>query len=898
VLRLTTFGGLSLSRDGVPLTGAAAQRSRLALLALLASAGPGGISRDKVLLYLWPESDSERARHALKQAVYALRRDLGDDETIVGTSSLSLNPSLVDSDLREFETAIAKGDCATAAALYAGPFLDGVYLKDAPEFERWSADQRARLAHAWCDAVERLAKQAESTGAWRDAVTWRRQLAAAEPLSGRITIALMRAMAESGDVAAALQHYRVHETLVREELETAPDPDVLALADELKSGRWQRAAPIVVDTPPPPAPRTSGTTRTSPASGTSESGAGTPTEPIAAPAGLAESAKEAAAIEAAALTGRRRSRMLVPGLVAVAILAVASVGYLAVPSDLRELTLTFFTRNPPAPHKNVVVVAPFENKTNHAEWDELGDAIADRLTTELDRAGIQVLDDRSRRLSSEVLSKIPGILRGDDPARQLAKEIGSDTVVAGRYYLRGDTIVVEANLIEVSSHKVIRNAPTVVGPARKEAAQQLVANVASRVAAALWAVVDRAPGAHTTALSQPPSQAAFERAERAWEHFFTDAGDTVFVFAELAAAMQADSTYSGPLMMKAYILDVKGYWQPLSLLMPRLRTLAPAMTRHERAVLEVFEADLRGDPYGRMRASRRIVTISPGSHEMPVLAALSALYIGHPREAIRMLDLTDGNHGINLGAPVYWGWRATAEHFAGDRNEPATARTGFKRFPRGKLTAGSMARVYAVDGDTAAMRREVFAGKIDDDGDPALAHRELMLFSGRELRAHGHPGEARGVFESALREITQSPDTTRRGRIQNALALYELGRYEESRAVFLQLRGDSTDVDVEGRLGAIALRLSDTTEADRISVRLAAMKGPFLLGRNTKWRAHLAAIREKWGEASQLLRRATGEGYRLMDMNVVAVHHDADFVELIRTPEYAALLKDLEASER
>ena len=88
MLRLTTFGGLALSRDGVALTGAAAQRSRLSLLALLATAGPTGFSRDKLLLYLWPESDEERARHALKQAVYSLRRELGSEEVIVGTASL------------------------------------------------------------------------------------------------------------------------------------------------------------------------------------------------------------------------------------------------------------------------------------------------------------------------------------------------------------------------------------------------------------------------------------------------------------------------------------------------------------------------------------------------------------------------------------------------------------------------------------------------------------------------------------------------------------------------------------------------------------------------------------------------------------------------------------------
>ena len=46
----------------------------LALLALLGSAGDHGVSRDRVLAYLWPDSDEERARTALRQLVLATRR--------------------------------------------------------------------------------------------------------------------------------------------------------------------------------------------------------------------------------------------------------------------------------------------------------------------------------------------------------------------------------------------------------------------------------------------------------------------------------------------------------------------------------------------------------------------------------------------------------------------------------------------------------------------------------------------------------------------------------------------------------------------------------------------------------------------------------------------------------
>ena len=86
VYRLRTFGSIAIERDGLPLAGRATQRRRLALLALLASAGPRGVRRDKLLAYLWPESDAEQGRHSLSQTLYSLRQELGSTNLWPSTS--------------------------------------------------------------------------------------------------------------------------------------------------------------------------------------------------------------------------------------------------------------------------------------------------------------------------------------------------------------------------------------------------------------------------------------------------------------------------------------------------------------------------------------------------------------------------------------------------------------------------------------------------------------------------------------------------------------------------------------------------------------------------------------------------------------------------------------------
>ena len=115
MLRLTTFGGLWLEGDEGPLTGAAAQRRRLVLLAALAAAGQKGMSRDAVVGLLWPEVDESRARAALSQALYVLKRDTGEDELVLGHDVLTLNSDILWSDVSEFERAIARGDFEAAA---------------------------------------------------------------------------------------------------------------------------------------------------------------------------------------------------------------------------------------------------------------------------------------------------------------------------------------------------------------------------------------------------------------------------------------------------------------------------------------------------------------------------------------------------------------------------------------------------------------------------------------------------------------------------------------------------------------------------------------------------------------------------------------------------------------
>jgi DNA-binding SARP family transcriptional activator len=235
MLVLELLGTLSLRGDtgAVPL--AVQQKRRLGLLAILSLGGRQGLSRDRIEAYLYPESPDERARHALDQAVYAIRHALGSEFIISTGRELRLNPELVEVDLWDFEDAIRARDWTTAAGIHKGTLLDGFHFADSRELESWIDTERARLRSEYQAAVEFLANKSAEAGDHSQCVTWWRKLANSDPLSAGATKKLMLALAAAGDRAGAVRHARLYQELVRQELEMEPDSGIESLAATLSN---------------------------------------------------------------------------------------------------------------------------------------------------------------------------------------------------------------------------------------------------------------------------------------------------------------------------------------------------------------------------------------------------------------------------------------------------------------------------------------------------------------------------------------------------------------------------------------------------------------------------------------------------------------------------------------
>ncbi len=688
MLRLQTLGSVFVvGETGEPLGGAAAQRRTLALLAALAVAGDGGLSRDKILGLLWPEAEPERARHSLTQALYAARRALDADDLFMVNAVVRLNRRRISCDVTELEAALDSGDLESAAALYGGPFLDGFFLSGSPEFEHWASLQRARLEARVTEALERLAEQAEAEGDQRRAIHWRRRIATIRPLDSGNAVKLMTALAESGDRAGALRHAQVHELLLREQLGLEPDPAVTALAQRLRE-------------PGEPAG--------SPGAG-GDGGAGpdaaTAAGAQAAPATPADEPSDAAAVPvppaSEAVGGVRRAlrrawlrRVLAP-VGAVLVLAAVGVGLALVRGRRPAPSVT-------PPLRQSVVVAPFRVAGASASLRYLRDGIVELLSTRLaDDTAARTLDAGAVLSAWEAAGFGSGAAVPRDSIVRLAARLGAERVVIGSVVGAPSHLILRASVVAVPSGAVGGEA-MVEGPADSISAllDDLAAKLLLSQAGEEERLSSRTTGSLPALRAYLAGQAAFRQgnlpgAVRAYEAALQR--DPTFALAALRLAMAAGR-----------LQDVEQKRRALALAW----TFRDALTERDLALLAASAGPRypRPAPAGEeLAAWRRPVELVPNDPESWYTLGARLLHAGaaagvpdargRAATALRRVLVLDPDH---LAARLLLTQLATAPD--APRPGPVSSDTGsvaatnpFAPFLRWRLAVAG--------GDTVALRR-------------------------------------------------------------------------------------------------------------------------------------------------------------------------------------------------
>jgi DNA-binding SARP family transcriptional activator/tetratricopeptide (TPR) repeat protein len=260
--RIRLCGPLALDVDGRDLTPGLPGGQASALLAFLATQPERTASRDELIAVAWPRRAPQDPQAAVRPILSRLRRALAPAE-LEGRQRIRLvlpEPVWVDADEAaatvEAARLAAKGgswesvrDQARAAIeLLAPGFLPG-------QEGEWVDARRREIEDLRLEALELAARGGLALGGTELARAERasRELISRSPYRETGHRFLMEALAASGNVAEALRAYEELRVLLREELGTAPAPEVQEIHRRLLAGEPSRQPAASPSPAPAPA---------------------------------------------------------------------------------------------------------------------------------------------------------------------------------------------------------------------------------------------------------------------------------------------------------------------------------------------------------------------------------------------------------------------------------------------------------------------------------------------------------------------------------------------------------------------------------------------------------------------------------------------------------------------
>ncbi|GER88013.1 hypothetical protein KDW_21750 [Dictyobacter vulcani] len=204
------------------------RRSRALLYYMVSTHTPQ--PRERLMALLCGDMDDESARRAFKTMLAEVRSQLRSvDPSIEWITSDEdrltfhpLAPIWLDTEIFEKATANVQSNLSLAIKLYRNKFLDGFFLKGAPDFDTWVQSTRDHFHHLYMQSLHHMAEVYEANHQLQEAITCTHRLLEADPLSEEAHAQLMRLYWQAGDRTLALRQYERLGKVLAEEFSVQP----------------------------------------------------------------------------------------------------------------------------------------------------------------------------------------------------------------------------------------------------------------------------------------------------------------------------------------------------------------------------------------------------------------------------------------------------------------------------------------------------------------------------------------------------------------------------------------------------------------------------------------------------------------------------------------------------
>jgi len=820
MIEIQTLGRFAISVHGHEQTRILAQPTRAAVLLYVAVEHE--TTREALETVIWGDSSPDHARHALNQTLYRLRKDLGGDWLVSEGDRLTTTGQLR-IDAREFESAVRAEQWERALELYRGGFLEGSNLLDCIAFQQWMDGCRTRLGRRHRQASRARIAELRAAGRRERALRVASDWVGKDALEDEAHHLLIELLAECGHRSEALGQYeRYRSILAVDDLDPLEATEALVM--RIRDGPLQ---------PGTNAPASTDDEREAPPD---RDGGALPTDP----------------------TGRSGSPPRRPGVTPRMAMTAASVAVVV------GAVAAHVVRNGLGPElvPERILVAPLENRTGDPSLDPVGQLVGDWIARGLGEAAfLQVVpyEDPMAALAGSAAA-LPDSASLDRRLSSAAR-VGAGTLATGSYYLSGSGLELHVQLIRVRDRRLIQT----IGPIRTATTDPVQAAdvLQQRVRVSLTLRFEQTFKTFPHPTAPPPSYPAYVALDEGMRAFVRE--DWEAALASLLRAHDLAPDYAVPLITAGFaFVNGRDDYRSADSVARIVAASRASLPPYERIRLDLLQAMLRGDAAAAYHAGLKGAELAPGG-SATYGAALYALRLNRPREALRLLSLWDPDRPVAREWTPYWGTLTEAYHLLGRHERELDAAREARRHVPGRLeTLAYEARALAALGRLADLDRLLDVAPSQRSRSTGTSVGAVLIATAGELLAHGHTDAARSTAARVHRWIESLPSEARDSdpvRQLGARAWYLEGELELARGVFQdQCAAHPTSVPALRYLGTIAARTGDTVVARAYADSLSRLEGRWLFGRPTLARAAIAAALGDRAGALDLLRTAVREG--------------------------------------
>ncbi|WP_020537583.1 hypothetical protein [Lewinella cohaerens] len=278
-----------------------------------------------------------------------------------------------------------------------------------------------------------------------------------------------------------------------------------------------------------------------------------------------------------------------------------------------------------------IAILPFENKTGDRNLNALGDMAADWIIQ-----GLMFVDDIQLVSFETIQGNIKQKARGFSDS--FTARTGAEKIVKGRYYLSGNDLIFQSQLVDTNTGRVELRLPTIQGPRQDYSA--LVSQLQEKYATAFSAK------GHSYSLGvahNPPVYEAYQLYREGADIYSEDFAKSIALQNQ---AIAADSSFFWPYIFVAgaYFMDGEKNNADSVFALIAKRVDLDNLPRVEKQWYLHWQAILNKDLRTALETMLKVVEMDPKQFLSNMEAGIMANDLNRPVEAIRIMSNIDPRH--------------------------------------------------------------------------------------------------------------------------------------------------------------------------------------------------------------------------------------------------------------